>query len=146
MGFIHFDSGLSMSCIVERSRLVLDHSCTLYGLYALSCMLFGGIFSVVDLAPLVVLASMCLVTTHVGRFICMRSELLPIPLGAPATAPHYLGQLSLATARIRALLPFFTGAVAKMLQIIRRPSPDDKPEAILLTKMSSLALPSTPKK
>lgn len=127
-----------MGPIVERSRLVLDHASTMYGLHVLLCILHGGVASTVNLLVMVLFLGLCFVTTQVGRYICMRSELLPIPLGPGAAAVPIGGQMSIATARLRALLPLLTGTIARLMQTAKRAFATEQPEVIPLTRLTSV--------
>jgi hypothetical protein len=64
--------------VVERSRLCLDYSATVYFIHFIICSICDGHFDISN--ALLSLASSIL-TTNFGRKYCLEVELSPIPMG-----------------------------------------------------------------
>lgn len=142
--------GFGMRWVIERSKLCLDHSCTLYGIYALACALYGGIWSVVNIPVIGLLSLCCVITTQVGRYSCQQIELLPIPLGMSGGAAAAVAAISVSATttsiynkRIRAYLPVVTGTIAKVINFFKRDAAPPASEIIPLQPLSLLSM--TPK-
>jgi hypothetical protein len=128
-----------MRYIIERSKLCLDHSTTLYGLYAILCLLEGGPKVILNPTVIMLLIGSSIVATQIGRFSCQQVELLPIPLGATITA-----SAPIPMARLRACLPMITGTIARIMSLVSHKS-GSSPDATSLIPLQ-MNPPSTPTK
>lgn len=105
-----------MRPVLERSKLCLDHACTLYGFHASFCAFMIGLRAVMSISAIFTLFLCCLIATQVGRFYCSQLELLPIPIGIPTVT----NTTTIGTARLRACLPVLTGCIARILNLFKR--------------------------
>ncbi|KAL3307963.1 Integral membrane protein of the Golgi [Cichlidogyrus casuarinus] len=73
-------SGVALWRVVKRTKQCLDFSCTLYFWHFVACMLYNFSFPTSGAWWVVILLSIAL-STIIGEFLCMKSEMREIPLG-----------------------------------------------------------------
>lgn len=126
-----------MRPVLERSKLCLDHACTLFGFHGLFCTIIAGPFAVLSIPVVSTLLICTVITTQVGRHYCTQLELLPIPIGITATS----NAAALGTTRFRACLPIVTGCIARVMNMFKRQ--DSRPEAIPMARIQTVTIAST---
>lgn len=136
-----------MRPVVGRSKMCLDHAATLYGVYLLTCLMASGPSSVCHIYTLGFMFICGVVTTQIGRFYCMRSELEPIQVGSSLNNLVLNQSVPNPTfTRLRALLPIVSGTVAKLLNYFKE-KPATESEAVPLRHLPpSQSVSATPKK
>lgn len=136
-----------MRPVVGRSKMCLDHAATLYGIYLLTCLMASGPSSVCDIYTLAFMFICGAITTQIGRFSCMRSELEPIRMGSSRNN-LVLNQSvpNPSFTRLKALLPIVSGTIAKIVDCVKG-KPTSESETIPLRHLPpSQSISATPKK